>query len=390
MGGAAIARAGRALSLSVAFRHEFSGLSPGFSVDIDFSVPEIGTTVLFGRSGCGKSTIVNAVAGLLRPVQGRISLGGTVLVDTETGIFLPPERRRIGLVFQDARLFPHMSVDSNLRYGLRRAPQELPTRGLPTRELAARGSIRFDDVVELLGLTGLLSRRPHSLSGGERQRVAIGRALLSQPLMLAMDEPLASLDAQRRAEILPYLARLRRSLKLPILYVTHSLDEVARLADTLVLIRAGRVLAAGPLPALLGRADLPLARRDDAASVLPARVVAHDPARQLTELAASGRRLLVPLLDAPPGHELRVRIPAREVILAAEEPRGISVHNIIPGAVHAVVADPARHAAMVEIALEDATLLARVTPDAVARLGLVPGAPVLALVKSVAIEVLAD
>ena len=371
MGGAAVARAGRALSLSVAFRHEFSELP----IDIDFSVPEIGTTVLFGRSGCGKSTIVNAVAGLLRPAQGRISLGGTVLVDTETGIFLPPERRRVGLVFQDARLFPHMSVDSNLRYGLRRAPQ---------------GPIGFDEVVELLGLAGFLARRPHSLSGGERQRVAIGRALLSQPLLLAMDEPLASLDAQRRAEILPYLARLRRSLKLPILYVTHALDEVARLADTLVLIRAGRVLAAGPLPALLGRADLPLARRDDAASVLPARVVAHDPARQLTELAASGRRLLVPLLDAPPGHELRVRIPAREVILAAEEPRGISVHNIIAGAVRAVVADPARHAAMVEIALEDATLLARVTPDAVARLGLVPGAPVLALVKSVAIEVLAD
>ena len=347
----------------------------GLSMDIDFSVPEIGTTVLFGRSGCGKTTIVSAVAGLLRPAQCRIALGGTVLVDTAAGIYLPPERRRIGLVFQDARLFPHMSVENNLRFGLRRAPA---------------GSIRFDDVVELLGLAGLLARRPHSLSGGERQRVAIGRALLSQPLLLAMDEPLANLDAQRKAEILPYLARLRRTLKLPILYVTHALDEVARLADTLVLIRAGRVLEAGPLSALLGRADLPLAQRDDAASVLAARVVSHDPARQLSELSAAGRRLLVPLLDAPPGSFLRVRIPAREVILAAEEPRGISVHNVIAGIVRAVAADPVRHAAMVEVALEEAVLLARVTPDAVARLGLAPGATVLALIKSMAIEVLAD
>ena len=363
------------MTLSVAFRHEFPGNLPGPAMDIDFSVPEVGTTVLFGRSGCGKSTIVNAVAGLLRPASCRIALGGAVLADTAAGIFLPPERRRIGLVFQDARLFPHMSVESNLRYGLRRAPA---------------GSIRFDDVAELLGLGGLLARRPHSLSGGERQRVAIGRALLSQPLLLAMDEPLASLDAQRKAEILPYLARLRRALQLPILYVTHALDEVARLADTLVLIRAGRVLDVGPLPALLGRADLPLAQRDDAASVLAAEVIRHDPARQLSELAAAGRRLLVPLLQAPPGSQLRVRIPAREVILAAEEPRGISLHNIIEGTVGAVVADPVRHAAMVEVALEGGGLLARVTPDAVARLRLTPGAKVLALIKSMAIEVLAD
>ncbi len=381
MGRAAAAGTGRAVTLSVAFRHAFaSGPGPRMDIDIDFSVPEVGTTVLFGRSGCGKSTTVNAVAGLLRPAQCRIALGGTVLADTRAGIFLPPERRRIGLVFQDARLFPHMSVEGNLRYGLRRAPAEA----------IRAGAIRFDDVVDLLGLAALLARRPHSLSGGERQRVAIGRALLSQPLLLAMDEPLANLDAQRKAEILPYLARLRRALSLPILYVTHALDEVARLADTLVLIRAGHVLDAGPLPELLGRADLPLAQRDDAAAVLAAQVVSHDPARQLSELAAAGRRLLVPLLDRPPGSAVRVRIPAREVILAAEEPRGISVHNVIAGTVRAVVTDPVRHAALVEVALEGAALLARVTPDAVARLRLAPGAAVLALVKSMAIEVLAD
>lgn len=361
------------MTLSVAFRHRFAGTGP--QIDIDFSVPEIGTTVLFGRSGCGKSTIVNAVAGLLRPAQCRITLGDTVLADTGAGIFIPPERRRIGLVFQDARLFPHMSVSANLLYGFRRSPG---------------GAIGFDEVVELLGLPALLPRRPYSLSGGERQRVAIGRALLSQPLLLAMDEPLASLDAQRKAEILPYLARLRRGLKLPILYVTHALDEVARLADTLVLIRAGHVLDAGPLQELIGRADLPLAQRDDAASVLVAEVLSHDPARQLTTLAAGGRHLLVPLLQVSPGSPVRVRIPAREVILAAEEPRGISVHNVIAGTVRAVVADPARHAALVEVQLEAAGLLARVTLDAVTRLGLAPGARVLALIKSMAIEVLAD
>ena len=365
------------MTLSVAFRHDFARSSGDAAprLDIAFDVPEAGTTVLFGRSGCGKSTIVNVVAGLLRPAQCRIVLGGTVLADTRAGVFLPPERRRIGLVFQDARLFPHMSVEGNLRYGLRRAPP---------------GPIRFDDVVALLALGPLLARRPHVLSGGERQRVAIGRALLSQPLLLAMDEPLASLDAQHKAEILPYLARLRRTLKLPILYVTHALDEVARLADTLVLIRAGRVLDSGPLPVLLGRADLPLAQRDDAAVVLAAELLSHDPARQLTELAAAGRRLLVPLLDAPPGSKLRVRIPAREVILAAEDPKGISVHNVIAGTVRAVVADPVRHAALVEVALDGSVLLARVTPDAVARLRLAPGAAVLALIKSMAIEVLAD
>src|SRR6185312_623964 len=199
--------------------------------------------------------------------------------------------------------------------------------------------------------------------------------LLSQPRLLAMDEPLASLDAPRKAEILPYLARLKHALRLPILYVTHSLDEVARLADTLVLIRAGRVLAAGPLAEILARGDLPLAARDDAGAVLEATVAAHDPARQLTELAAAGRRLLVPLLATPPGGTVRARIPAREVILAATTPQGISVHNVIPCTVGAIVNDPARHAALVEVALDGAGLLARVTPDAVARLGLDRGRP---------------
>ncbi len=357
------------MTLSVAIRHRV----PDFILDVAFEAPTPGTTVLFGRSGAGKSMIVSTVAGLIRAEQCRIAVDDLVLVDTDVDLFIPPERRRIGLVFQDARLFPHMSVAGNLRYGLRRAPA---------------GPIRFDDVVDLLDIAPLLERRPHTLSGGEKSRVAIGRALLSQPHLLAMDEPLAALDVQHKGEILPYLSRLKQALRLPILYVTHSLDEVSRLADTLVLIRAGSVLAAGPLEQMLGRGDLPLAARDEAAAVLVTRVIAHDPARQLTELEAAGRRLLVPLLDSAVGDTVRVRIPAREVILAAAAPEGISVHNIVPGTVGRVVPDPSRRATMVEVALDGAALLARITPDAVTRLGLGPGVPVLALVKSMAIEVL--
>jgi molybdate transport system ATP-binding protein len=359
------------MTLSVTIRHGV----PGFSLDVAFQAPTPGITVLFGRSGAGKSMIISTVAGLIRPAECRIEIDGTLLTDTREHMFMAPERRRIGLVFQDARLFPHMNVAANLRYGLRRAPA---------------GAIGFDDVVGLLDIAGLLDRRPHTLSGGEKSRVAIGRALLSQPRLLAMDEPLAALDMQRRLEILPYLARLEQALRLPILYVTHALDEVARLADTLVLIRAGRVLAYGPLEQMLSRGDLPLAERDDAGAVLAARIIGHDPGRELTELEAAGRRLLVPLMRQAPGTAVRVRIPAREVILAAEAPKGISVHNIIAGTVRGVVPDPGRRAAMVEVALDGSALLARITPDAVARLHLVPGAPVLALVKSVAVEVLAD
>src|SRR6185503_14048634 len=205
------------MSLSVLLRHRF----PAMQMDVAFEVPTPGMTVLFGPSGSGKSTIISAAAGLLRPDHCRIVTDGRVLADTASAVWLPPEERRLGLVFQDARLFPHMSVATNLRFGLRRA---------------GRGPISFDEVVALLGIGALLPRRPHTLSGGERQRVAIGRALLAQPHLLLMDEPLASLDAARKAEVLPYLTRLKTALRLPILYVTHDITEVERLADFLVLL----------------------------------------------------------------------------------------------------------------------------------------------------------
>ena len=281
----------------------------------------------------------------------------------------------MGLVFQDARLFPHMSVAANLRFGMRRV---------------APRAVRFDEIVDLLGIDALLERRPHALSGGERQRVAIGRALLAQPHLLLMDEPLASLDSARKAEIMPFLTRLKTALRLPVLYVTHAMDEVARLADSLVLIEAGHVLGFGPVAEVAARTDLPLARRDDAAALLICRVAGHDAPRALTRLEGSGATFWVPLLDLAAGEACRIRIPAREVILASRPPEAISLHNIVPGTVRRIAADGVRRSVIVEIGLPDGALLSRVTADAVVRLGLFPGAPVLALIKSTSIEVLAQ
>jgi len=357
------------MNFSLSLRHRF----PSIQMDIAFEVPSPGVTALFGPSGSGKSTVINAAAGLLRPDNCRIEVDGTVLADTRAGVWLPPEKRRVGLVFQDSRLFPHMSVATNLRYGMRRV---------------AAGTVRFDEIVDLLGIGALLERRPHTLSGGERQRVAIGRALLAQPHLLLMDEPLASLDADRKAEILPFLTRLKTALRLPILYVTHDLDEVARLADSMVLISAGHVVGFGSLSEVAARADLPLAQRDDAAALLTCRVEENFSARALSRLQGGGATFLVPLLDLPVGSRCRVRIPAREVILAGKAPEAISLHNIVPGTVRRIVDDTVRRSAVVEIGLPDGGLLSRVTPDAVARLGLSPGQPVLALIKSTSIEVL--
>jgi molybdate transport system ATP-binding protein len=308
----------------------------------------------------------------LRPDSCRIAIGEKILVDTRSGLWLAPEHRQVGLVFQDSRLFPHMSVRTNLCFGMRRV---------------ARGSVRFDDIVDLLGIGLLLDRRPHTLSGGERQRVAIGRALLAQPHLLLMDEPLASLDAGRKAEILPYLTRLKTALPLPVLYVTHALDEAAQLADSLVLVAAGHVVAYGAVAEVAARADLPLALRDDAGALLLCRVAENDPNRALTRLEGAGATFWIPLLDHPIGTSCRIRVPAREVILAGQPPEAISLHNVVPGTVRRIAPDPVRRSVVVEVGLPEGGLLSRVTPDAVARLALSPGSPVLALIKSTSIEV---
>ncbi len=356
--------------LEVALWHRFGA---GFALEVEFSAAPRGVTAIFGPSGCGKSTILNAVAGLLRPDAGRITLDGVTLLDTAGALFVPAERRRCGLVFQEARLFPHLSVAANLRYGLRRAPRAATGPG-------------FEEVVALLGLGALLERRPARLSGGERQRVALGRALLMRPRLLLMDEPLAALDAPRRAEILPFLARLRAEAGLPILYVTHALDEVDALADQLVLMEAGRVLASGGLEELTARTDLPLAARRDAGVLITARLGAHDPARGLSRLDFTGGALLVPLQAAPPGTWLRLRLRARDVAIALAPPDGVSFQNILPAVVAAIRPTSSPHEVFLQLMVGETPLLSRVTRDAVARLGLAPGQAVFALVKSVAFD----
>ena len=351
--------------LRVSVRHSF----PGFRLEAAFEAPGQGVTAVFGPSGCGKSTLLAAVAGLLRPDAGFVALGETVLLDSGRRVFVAPERRRCGVVFQDARLFPHLSVETNLRYGMRRVRGEGPG---------------FGEVVELLGVGHLLKRRPGGLSGGERQRVALGRALLSRPRLLLLDEPLAALDVARRAEVLPFLARVRERFAVPMLYVTHALDEVDRLADALVLMGEGRVLAAGSVEALSLRTDLPLAARRDAGAVLPCQVLAHDGARGLSRLGFAGGELVVPLQAVAIGGRLRVRVRARDVSVATVRPEGISVQNVLPALIEAVLPG-APHEAMVRLRVGESALLSRVTEDAVGRLGLEAGRGVWALVKSVSL-----
>ncbi|WPB86048.1 molybdenum ABC transporter ATP-binding protein [Sediminicoccus rosea] len=356
--------------IGVALRHRFGRV--GFALDVAFEAPAAGVTTLFGPSGCGKSTILAAVAGLLRPDEGRVAIGDAVLLDTARRVCVAPERRRCGVVFQDARLFPHLSVETNLRYGLRRAPPDAAGPG-------------FEEVVALLGIGALLARRPAGLSGGERQRVALGRALLARPRLLLMDEPLAALDAARRAEVLPFLARLRDVAGLPILYVTHALEEVDALADHLVLLEAGRVVAAGAVEALSARTDLPqLAGRRDAGVLLACTV--RRAAGGLTALGFAGGELLTTARPGPEGTRLRVRLRARDIAIAIEEPRGLSTQNILPATIAGIAAggDPAE--AFVRLAVGPTILLARITQGSVERLALRPGLAVWALIKAVTFD----
>jgi molybdate transport system ATP-binding protein len=344
-----------------------------FALDIHFRAGR-GLTALFGRSGAGKTSVVNVIAGLLHPRLGRIVIDGSVLLDTERDISVPTHRRRVGYVFQEGRLFPHLTVRQNLLFGRWFAP--------PRERRAAN----LDDVVDLLDIAPLFDRRPGRLSGGEKQRVAIGRALLANPRLLLMDEPLASLDARRKDEILPYLERLRDDAGVPIVYVSHSIAEVTRLATTIVLISAGRVHAVGPVQEVMGRAELyPLAGRFEAGAILSVRVTAHDPRWSLTELTGHFGKLTVPRLEAPLGTALRVRIRARDVILAIARPAGVSALNVLAAEVERLV--PIEEGALeVQLRLGGERLLARVTRRSGEALGLAAGREVFAVIKTVAID----
>ena len=338
-------------------------------IDATFTSPPGGITALFGRSGAGKTMVVEMLAGLVRPDSGRITVGGVTLFDSGAGIDLPPEKRRLGYVFQEGRLFPHMSVRRNLGYGMK----------------GSGGAADFDQVVDLLGIRALLGRAPGSLSGGEKQRVAIGRALLASPRLLLMDEPLAALDGPRKAEILPFIERLRDELAIPIVYVTHAMDEIVRLADTMVIISDGQVAATGPVEELMSRLDLrPLTGRYEAGSVLTLVVRDHDAEAAVSHLALDGLIVTVPLVDAPVGTSIRIRIRARDVSLALTAPRDISILNVFQGTI-TEVSD--RKDGQVDVLVDIGVLLwARVTRLAATRLALAPGQKVHALVRAAAID----
>lgn len=355
------------MTLDISVTHRFSS----FEIDASFQAPN-GITALFGRSGAGKTTVVNAVAGLLRPQRGRICVNGHSLLDTEAGINIPVHSRRVGYVFQDARLFPHLTVRQNLKFGARFNP-------------ISGASSRFDKVVDLLGIDHHLERRPGTLSGGEKQRVAIGRALLSNPRILLMDEPLAALDEARKAEILPYLERLRDELDIPILYVSHAVPEVARLATTLVALSDGRVVRHGPAAEVLADPNtFPVLGRQEAGSFLVATVVGHDQSDGLTELSFSGGRIFTPHFAADPGARLRVRIRARDIILALRPPEDTSALNILPAVIRSI---GEHEGAIVDVSVRcgDADLLARITRRSLTKLGLRQGTPCFAILKSVAV-----
>jgi molybdate transport system ATP-binding protein len=344
-----------------------------FSLQARFSAPTPGITALFGRSGCGKSTLISLIAGLLRPDSGHVQIGDDVLVATDRHLHVDARHRRIGVTFQDARLFPHLDVLGNLRYGARRVPKG-------TREL-----LKFDDVLSLLGLENLVTRRPHELSGGEKQRVALGRALLSQPRLLLLDEPLASVDMARREDVLPYLERLRDSFSLPIVYVSHQFDEVLRLATRVVLLDAGRVVADGDIATVSRDPKLRAIVGADSVGAVVAGNVERIDAAGLAVLRVGDAELAVEV-DAHPGQRIQIQVLARDVIVATESPRGLSVRNVVPARVVSVTPDSGR-AVLVELDIgRTATLLARITERASGELALGPDKQVWALIKAVSLR----
>ncbi len=343
-----------------------------FTVDVAFSTGKAGVTALFGRSGAGKTSVINMVAGLFPPDEGLISVGGRKLFDSAHSVNIPPGKRRCGYVFQDGRLFPHLTVKANLVYGMKLVPR-------------AERYVRYDQVVDLLGIGHLLARRPAKLSGGEKQRVAIGRALLTSPSILLMDEPLASLDSARKAEVLPFIARLPRELSVPILYVTHAMDEILNLAETVVFLESGAVVAEGSLEDLMSRLDLQhFAGTFDAGVVIKTVVEGHERPAGLTSLRFVGGTLKIPLFKSAVGDQVRLRIRSRDVAIALTRPYGTSIQNILPATVEAV---GETGESFVDVRLNiGCPLFARITRAARADLKLTPGQQVFALVKSVAIS----
>lgn len=351
--------------LELKLRHDLSS----FTLDVRFETPP-GTTVLFGGSGSGKTTVINAVAGLFKPAIGRVVLDGRVLFDTDSGIWLPPHRRRIGYIFQEGRLFPHLTVEQNLLFGRFWSPKGARREEMPK-------------IVEMLGIGPLLKRRPIALSGGEKQRVSIGRALLSSPELLLADEPLAALDQPRKEEILPYFERLRDELNIPVLYVTHSAAEVARLATSVVVLKDGKMQRQGEAADVLADASvLPTGVRA-AGALIEAHVREHHQ-DGLSELDAGGLPLFLPRVQQAVGQSVRLRVQAHDVILSREYPEGLSALNILPGNI-VKIQQGSGPGVMVSLETPAGPILARVTQRSAKAMGLQMGMVCHAVMKSVAI-----
>ena len=348
---------------------------PGFSLAVDECLPGRGVTALFGPSGCGKTTLLRCIAGLERAPRGRLAFQGQVWQDDRT--WVPTHRRPLGYVFQEPSLFPHLTVLGNLRFGQRRSPAPAPG--------GTAAPSGLDQAVDLLGIGPLLARKPDRLSGGERQRVGIARALAVNPRILLMDEPLAALDHQRKQEILPYLERLHDRLSIPVLYVSHAPDEVARLADHPVVLEAGRVLASGPLQETLARLDLPIRLGEDAGVVLEGRVAERDERWHLLRVDCAGAGLWVRDTGLPIGHQVRVRILARDVSVALTPAQGSSIVNTLHAEVAALGEDSHPALALVRLQVGGTDILARVTHRSADLLGLAPGLPVWIQIKAVAL-----
>jgi molybdate transport system ATP-binding protein len=352
--------------LSVTLRDRLGG----FELDVSFEAPARGVTALFGRSGSGKTSVLRAVAGLVQTSEGKVSLNGELWQNQR--YFIATHKRPIGYVFQEASLFPHLSVSNNLQYGWRRVP-------------SSQQRIAYDEAVELLGIGPLLQRDPHRLSGGERQRVAIARALLTSPRLLLMDEPLSALDHDAKRSILPYLERLHNELGIPSLYVSHDPDEVARLADYMLILEQGRVQAAGPANDILTRLDLPLSRVDEASSIIEGEVSAHDTSYNLTWISTQGGHFSVSHYDLPVGRRARIQVHAKDVSLSLSAHHDTSILNILPVQVmDSQDINPSQM--LVRLRMVDGqTLLARITRRSAAALGIHNGMLVHAQIKSVAL-----
>ncbi|WLH33247.1 molybdenum ABC transporter ATP-binding protein [Pseudomonas sp. FP2196] len=347
---------------------------PGFSLDVDLHLPGRGVSALYGHSGSGKTTCLRCIAGLERAEHGFVQINDEVWQDSDSGIFVPPHKRALGYVFQEASLFPHLSVLANLQFGLKRIPK-------------AQRRVDMAQATELLGIGHLLERHPQHLSGGERQRVGIARALLTSPKLLLMDEPLAALDSQRKNEILPYLQRLHDELDIPVLYVSHAQDEVARLADHLVLLNDGKALASGPIGETLARLDLPMAMGDDAGVIIEGQISAYDTEYQLLSLQLPATEMNIRVTHAPMavGQALRCKVHARDISLALHNDAFSSILNRLP--VTVISEQAADNAAHVLIRLDagGTPLLARITRYSRDQLGVRPGQQLWAQIKAVAV-----